>query len=122
MDLVQTITANELSFIAGLDYSQDRERHEEALRLVIAHQGGQFNDGQHWFPYEVVELGAHHLQVGHEREFAICTLLVIRAVTAGFDKATDLAEKKVAMESQYRMLPAALRELIDAEYAIAGQV
>lgn len=121
MDLVQTISEGELSFIAGLDYGQDQARHETALQLVIGQQGGNFNEGQCWFPYEVVELGAHHLQTGHEREFAICTILVIRSVSAGFDKATDLAEKKMAMESQYRVLPVALQEAIDAEYAAAGQ-
>ncbi|MFK2930809.1 hypothetical protein [Dyella agri] len=46
-------------------------------------------------------------------------LLVIRAVMAGFDKATDLVEKQVAMGSQYQLLPAALRDAIDAEYAAA---
>lgn len=121
MDLVQTISEGELSFIAGLDYGQDQDRHETALQLVIRRQGGNFNEGQRWFPYEVVELGAHHLQTGHEREFAICTILVIRSATAGFDKATDLAEKRIAMESQYRALPLVLQEAIDAEYAAAGQ-
>ncbi|MFC4763533.1 hypothetical protein [Dyella koreensis] len=121
MDLVRTITGDELSFIAGLDYGQDQDRHESALHLVIDQQGGQFNESQRWFPYEVVELGAHHLQIGHEREFVICTLLVIRSVIAGFDKATDLAEKKITMESRYRMLPVGLREVVDAEYAVAGQ-
>ncbi|WP_266183209.1 hypothetical protein [Dyella humicola] len=121
MDLVQSISESELSFIAGLDYGKDQDRHQTALRLVIDQQGGKFNEGQYWFPYEVVELGAHDLQTGHEREFAICTILVIRSVAAGFDKATDLAEKRAAMESQYRLLPVALQVAVDAEYAAAGE-
>ncbi|TBR40599.1 MULTISPECIES: hypothetical protein [Dyella] len=119
MDLVQTITENELGFIAGLDYGQDRDRHEAALRLVINQQGGQLKKAQQWFPYEVIELGAHHLQVGHEREFAICTLLVIRSVRSGFDKATDLAEKRAARDDDYRLLPANLRDAIDVEFSDA---
>lgn len=120
MDVVQTISEDEFRFIAGLDYGQDEECHQAALRSVIEVQGGRFNEDQYWFPYEVVELGANHLQPGHEREFVICTLLVIRAVIGGFDKATDLAEKRSAMDWQYRHLPADLQAAIDAEYALAG--
>ena len=41
----------------------------------------------------MIELGAHQLHQGHEREFAICTLLVVGAVKAGFDTSTDLSQK-----------------------------
>ncbi len=37
-------------------------------------------------------------------------------VRAGFDTATDLAEKRVAREVEYRLLPAILRNAIDAEF------
>lgn len=120
MDLVKTISAEEVGFIAGLDYGQDRESHEAALRSVIWENADRFTEGQQWFPYEVVELGASHLQAGHEREFAICTLLVIRAVATGFDKATDLAEKRASKVWEYGQLPAQLADAIDVEYVAAG--
>jgi hypothetical protein len=117
--VVQSATESELSYIAGLDYGQDTQRHLEALKVVLFEQHGQFRGGQTWYPYEVVELGAHFLEEGHEREFAICTLLVIEAVRSGFDSGTDLGEKLGARAAEYDALPVALREEIFSAYSAA---
>jgi len=75
--IVTSITESEPTFIAGLDYGQKQDQHLDALRKVIFEQDGVSTRPQYWFPYEVIELGAHSLESGHEREFAICTLLVV---------------------------------------------
>ncbi len=106
----------ELAFIGGLDHGQDAEKHLAALRRVLSEKGGIVGDGQHWYPYEVIELGAHWLQSGHEREFALCTLLVIENVAAGTDTSTDLAAKLAERAADYDRLPAPLRDLILSAY------
>jgi hypothetical protein len=117
--VVQSATESELSYIASLDYGQDAQRHLEALKAVLFEQHGLFRDGQAWYPYEVVELGSHSLAKGHEREFAICTLLVIEAVRTGFDSGTDLVEKLGERAADYDALPIALREDILSAYSAA---
>jgi len=72
-----------LRFIASRDYGEDSARHLEALRAVVFDQDGRFQDGQNWFPLEVVELGAYSLVPGHEREFFFCTMLVLFAIQNG---------------------------------------
>ena len=120
IELVATATDEELRFIAGLDHGLDAEQHLVALRRLIFERDCAFEAGERWFPYEVVELGAHGLQAGHEREFAICTLLVIHAVRTGFDKSTDLAEKFEQRAPDYSALTAALSTAILAAYADSG--
>lgn len=88
--LIQSISEQELDFIAALDYGRDREKHLAALKQLIYGQNGILSETQFWYPYEVIELGSNQLQPGHEREFAICTLLIISAITAGTDKTKDL--------------------------------
>ena len=117
--LVLSTTESELSYVAGLDYGQNTQRHLDELRMVVFEQQGQFREGQTWYPYEVVELGAHSLGQGHEREFAICTLLVIEAVRSGFDSATNLGEKLDARAADYDALPPVLREEILHAYTAA---
>lgn len=119
MDLITSSTDAEIAFIAALDYGQDAARHEEALRRVIREQHGRLEEGQHWFPYEVIELGAHQRHPGQDRVFVICTLLVIRAVLSGFDGSTDLAEKYRSKAVEYAMLPGDLAEAVRAGYAAA---
>jgi hypothetical protein len=107
---------DELVFIASLDYGQGAEQHLAALRSVLSERGGIVGDGQHWYPYEVIELGANWLQPGHEREFALCTLLVIENVAAGADTSTDLVAKLAGQAADYDRLPAPLRDLILSAY------
>lgn len=113
--LVGTISESELRFIASLDYGQDAERHLEALRHVIHGQSGVLKREQDWFPYEVIELGSYSLKPGHEREFAICTLLVIQAVASGFDRGKGLRARLNESAGDYYALPPSLRdEILDA--------
>jgi hypothetical protein len=90
---VLTASEQELWFIAGLDYGQSQEEHFQALKELIFQRNGTFLPTNSWFPYEVIELGANTAQVGHEREFAICSLLVIHGVVSGFDTWTELEQK-----------------------------
>lgn len=118
--LVQSITENELAYISAADYGQDARKHLDALHEVIFQQGGRLQGDQHWFPYEVVELVAHACKAGHEREYAICILLVIEAVVSGFDTSTDLAEKFDKQARDYDALPEQLRNEILSAYRAAG--
>ncbi|ASN03405.1 hypothetical protein Xkhy_03820 [Xanthomonas axonopodis pv. khayae] len=114
--LLQSLTPDEVHFIAQRDDGQDAERHSQALASVVA-RGGRFEQGEEWYPYEVVELGAHTLVRGHAREFAICTLLVIAAVADGFDLSTTLADKFQDRADDYAKLPPDLQQAILAAYA-----
>ncbi|WP_372375423.1 hypothetical protein [Xanthomonas axonopodis] len=114
--LLQSLTPDEVRFIAQRDDGQDAERHSQALASVVA-RGGRFEQGEEWYPYEVVELGAHILVRGHAREFAICTLLVIAAVADGFDLSTTLADKFQDRADDYAKLPPDLQQAILEAYA-----
>src|ERR1700741_4297330 len=102
---IASVTESELTFIASLDYGVRADEHFAALKRVIYEQGGLPRADQYWFPYEVIELGAHHLEPSHEREFAICTFLVIAAVNAGVDCSTDLSQKFHDRAADYDRLP-----------------
>lgn len=117
---ILSATERELDFIAGLDYGIGHERHLEALRKLIFGQHGLLEEDQCWYPYEVIELGSHHLQPGREREFAICTLLVIEAVRTGRDRWTELSDKFNDRASDYDALPPALRDEILGAYQAVG--
>jgi len=119
--VIASITDSEIAYVAALDYGQDAPEHLDALRTVIFSQGGELKDGQVWHPYEVIELGSHILSPGHEREFAICTLLVIRAVVSGFDSSTDLSAKLSDRSKDYDALPAVLRDEVLNAYLVAGR-
>ena len=117
-----SLTEAEIEFIAGADNGQEAGRHRDALHDVLDAQGGSFEDGQHWHPYEVVELVTHALRAGHEREFAACTLLVVNAVIGGFDSGTLLADKFRDRAGDYDALPAPLRDDVLAAYALAEEL
>ena len=109
----------ELAFIAETDYGQNSQQHYEALYTLIHKQDGIITDQQYWFPYEVIELCSHGIKQGHEREFAICTLLIIQNVIAGTDPATDLLVKFQTCAEDYDLLPEELREEILNAYLAA---
>jgi hypothetical protein len=117
--LVQSITDEELAHIATLDYGQDSQQHLKALRSVIFEQDGELQNEQTWHPYEVIELCTHSLKPCHEREFAICTLLVIQAVASGLDSSTDLSAKLNDRAKDYDYLPPDLRDTILNAYQSA---
>lgn len=114
--LIPLVTDAELSFIAGLNYGLDFDRQLAALHEVLQVQQACFIEGQYYYPYEVVELGAHSIALGHEREFVLCTLLVINAVITGFDSATDLTEKFAMTATVYDALPEDLKEVVLKAY------
>jgi hypothetical protein len=90
---VLTASEQELWFIAGLDYGQGQEEHFVALKELIFQRNGVFLPSNTWYPYEVIELGANSAKTGREREFTICSLLVIHGITSGFDTWTELEQK-----------------------------
>ena len=114
--LLKTITEEELAFIAGLDYGMGVDKHLAALREVIFEQGGEVTQDQYWYPHEVIALGAHHLQPGHEREFFFCTMLVLQAVQSGYDDTVEWSDKFQDRANEYQQLPTELRDEILAAY------
>lgn len=117
---LKTLTKAELEFIAARDYGIDADVHLTELNKLVSTQNGSLTEGQHWHPYEVIELGAHTLVRGHEREFTACTLLVLRAVASGFDTSTSLEVKLEDRAADYRALPAPLGNVILRAYELAG--
>jgi hypothetical protein len=117
--LIKSVSENELLYIAALDYEQECSQHLAALRKVVFEQDGIISASQIWHPYEVIELGANSFKAGHEREFAICTLMVIQAVAAGVDLSTDLSAKFSARTQDYDALPSTLKEEILHAYEIS---
>jgi len=109
---IQSITDKELKYISERDYGSDAEKHLEALRSVIFKQNGLITEDQCWYPYEVVELGSNALHEGHEREFVICTLLIILNVKNGTDLVNDLDHKFESFSYEYDRLPKELSELV----------
>ena len=87
--LIETVTDEELWFIAGLDYGQKQEQYFQALRELIFERKARFFAADHEL-YSLIRLGVVSITEGHEREFVICNLLVIHAVTTGFDTLTEM--------------------------------
>ena len=106
IEFIRSITEDEIEFISKLDYEQDSSEHAAALRKVIFEQSGKVLESQYWFPLEVLELGANDLISGHEREFTICTLLVL------LNSPDEKYEKLESSASYYDQLPEEYRDLI----------
>ncbi len=113
---VQTASEQELWYIAGLDYGQGQEEHFVALKELIFQRNGLFLPSNGWYPYEVIELGANDAQVEHAREFVVCSLLVIHAVTSGFDTWTELEQKFSNANFPQNMAPDLMNILLE-QYA-----
>ncbi|MCP4325329.1 MAG: hypothetical protein GY787_26485 [Alteromonadales bacterium] len=114
IEFIQSISENELEFIAGLDYGQESERHYAALKEVIFNQSCKVTDKQCWFPLEVIELGSYSLQQGHEKEFTICTLLVL------LNNPEDVNYNFENGASNYDLLPNKFKKLILDTYVAIG--
>jgi len=117
IEFIQSITEPELRFVASLNNGQEDQSHYNALNKLIFNNSCSFEDNQRWFPYEVIELGAHWLQAKHEREFVICNLLVIHAVNTGFDTSTDLEQKLADRTTDYDKLPGYLLSIVLNAYS-----
>ena len=119
LELLASLTPGELRYIAERDYQVDADLHLDALRSWIA-QGGTLDESHYWYPYEVIELTAHYLEPGHEREFAACTLVVLAAVASGYDNRTLLEWKFEDRAWDYDRLQPVLRDAVLAAYVAAG--
>jgi len=117
LDIINTITESEIEYVAGLEGGQDIQLHAEALKAVVFSQDGKIKQSQMWYPYEVIETCSHSLEKGHEREFFLCTLLVLHNVEQGADTHTDLESKLVSRKADYESLDEEHRELILSSYA-----
>jgi hypothetical protein len=118
--LIDSLSEDELRFIASADYGEETDIHLLELRKLIRDQRGILSKDQLWHPYEVIELRANALVRGHERVFAACTLIVIRAVASGYDRATVLDWKLSQHAADYDLLPLELRDLVLDAYVTAG--
>ena len=115
MDLVafvRSLSDDELRFIASRDYGQETESHLKELRKLFATDSLVPSTDQIWYPYEVIELTSNSLEPGHEREFAACTLLVLRAIEAGYDTGAFPRDKFAYLAPDYDRPPPALREAV----------
>jgi len=117
LDLISTITDSEIEYVSALEQGQDAHLHAEALKTVIFSQQGKISQSQMWYPYEVIETCSHSLEKGHEREFALCTLLVLLNVEQGADTHTDLESKLTSRKADYESLSDEYKELILSTYA-----
>lgn len=115
--LIATAKPEELEFIASLDYDQGKEDHLAALKSLIFERQCKFKAGEHWYPYEVIELGSNSVRTGHEREFVLCCLLVLEAIKLGFDSAQDQEGKFTAIEPLLGELPDEMATLLVEAYA-----
>lgn len=115
--LLATAKREELAFIAGLDYWQDQVAHLAALESLIFERQGKFKDGEHWCPFEVVELGTNSVNPGHEREFALCCLLALEAINSGFDSVHDRESRFSAFEAHLGQIPPDLAGILVEAYA-----
>lgn len=109
----------ELTWIAALcDADDDAPRHLQQLQAVL--QQGTFSDAQEWYPFEVIERGASQLRLGHEREFVICVLLWLQALSQGrasmLDPSLHLDDRAMDIEA----LPDALRDAVLDAFTAAG--
>lgn len=117
--LIVSATTEELNFIAGLDYGIGQDSHYAELVDLIFKRNGVFHENNTWFPYEVIELGANYAQIGHEREFVICSLLVIHAVQTGFDTWSLIEERFTRSVDAFSKISSELSNVLLNEYIIA---
>lgn len=119
--LIGTASHAELDWIAALGQADEQARHRAALQHVVGAQRGLLQDDQLWYPYEVIERGAARCETGHEREFVMCTLLVLLAVHAGQRVGVDLALQFDDLAATYETLPPVLRDtVLDAYQSLTG--
>jgi len=117
LDLISSITDPEIEYVSALEQGQDVELHAEALKTVIFSQQGKIKQSQMWYPYEVIESCSHKLEKGHEREFTLCTLLILLNVEQGADTHTDLESKLKSRKADYESLSDEHKEVILSTYA-----
>jgi hypothetical protein len=118
-ELIQRIPESELQWIAERDYGSDVEEHLKALKHLLYANDVAAASSYDWSPWEVIELTAYHLQVGHEEAFALCVLLVIRAICDGTNKWMELEDFFVTCSADVDKLPPTLRDAVLAAFVEA---
>lgn len=111
LEFVKSITDDELDYISRAD-SDDEEIHKSALKSLIFDQDCVRHDDQYWHPYECVELRRWTCYPGHEREFAICNIIIAISITSGADGSNDPDDMLTTIAEEYDKLPSNLRELV----------
>ena len=112
LSFIESITEAELNYIAAADYGRDTDKHKNALNDLIFLQNGIVQKGQYWYPYEVVELNRWSCKKGHEREFAICHLIIALSIMAGTDISNSAAHMLETLQNEYHKLPKQLYKLV----------
>ncbi len=112
LDFIKSITETELNYIAAADYGRDIDKHRNALKDLIFVQNGIVQKGQYWYPYEVVELNRWSCKEGHEREFAICHLIIALSIIAEADISNSASQMLENLQREYHKLPKDLYELV----------
>jgi hypothetical protein len=112
LEIAKSITEEEMEFISKADYGNESRRHKEALRELIFSQDCLVNSEQSWYPYEVVELTRWECKEGHEREFAICNIIIALSIIAGKDSSNDPEYMMETISSEYDKLPNDLRDIV----------
>jgi putative intracellular protease/amidase len=89
-DFLTSLSEVERNYLAHLDNERDVVEHREQLDALIAAGGYANLDSQHWYPYEVIDLGKHFLENGQERVFVACNGIVLLNISTGEDKCNDI--------------------------------
>lgn len=112
INLIRSISESELEFISKADYGQEHLRHKESLKKLIFEQNGVANADQYWFPYEVIELSRWSCEKGHEREFAICNVIIALSILGGADSSNSVEYMFGQLSNEYESLPIELKEVV----------
>ncbi|BFM06930.1 hypothetical protein [Halioxenophilus aromaticivorans] len=112
LEYAKSINLEEIKFISMADYGQDSTQHLESLKKLIFEQDCVVNGDQYWFPYEVVELARWNCKDGHEKEFAICNIIIALSIIAGADSSNDPTYMIDTNASEYDKLTEPVRDLV----------
>lgn len=112
INFIESVSEVELDYIAAADYGRDVDRHKKALKDLIFSQHGVMHKDQYWYPYEVVELRRWSCQQGHEREFAICHLIIALSIIAGTDISNCPTSMLEDLSHEYEKLPKEIYTLV----------
>lgn len=113
LELARSITEEEIGYICtATGDSVDFEKHKAALRSLIFDQDCVITSEQCWYPYECVELMRWSCQQGHEREFAICNVIIAISIIADADHFNDPKDMLETIAPEYAKLPVILRKMV----------
>lgn len=73
---LQSITIAELGYISQADYGWRAEQHYAALKQIIFEQNCRWDEGQSWYPGEVVSLTSNVYEEEYGRAYVMCLLLI----------------------------------------------